>query len=425
MKKIVLLLAVVLLCTTGIFAAGRSEGSGDNAVTITLLRPSTSLDGFQQIYPAIEKKLNIKTEVEWRVGGAEGETIIRTRLAAGDMADLFDYNTGSKLNDLNPERNCLDLTPYYGSMLDPQFARVASAGGRVYALPITYTTLAGAFLYNKKIYQQLGLQVPRTWKEFLENCDKIQAAGIVPIIGTYRDTSTSQMVFLQENYYTIKAMPNWPAEYTANRAKYATIPAALRGFEKLAETAKYLNRDYLATSINDGTEMLINGEGAHYAAQTNRLTSIEQTFPDAIDYLGVFAQPGDDPNDQGLTVWMPNGLFIYRNTKKLDAARQWVDYFLTQEAFDLYSSVRKPTGPSMILGHVLPQDSIPGILDCQQYFSSGKYELALEFESPIKGPNLEQICIEVTTGRMTPMEAAIAYDQDVQKQAVLLNIPGW
>jgi raffinose/stachyose/melibiose transport system substrate-binding protein len=61
----------------------------------------------------------------------------------------------------------------------------------------------------------------------------------------------------------------------------------------------------------------------------------------------------------------------------------------------------------------------------QPYFDQGKTAVALEFESPVKGPNLEQICIEVFAGYTTPMDAAIAYDQDVQKQAVQLNLPGW
>jgi raffinose/stachyose/melibiose transport system substrate-binding protein len=122
---------------------------------------------------------------------------------------------------------------------------------------------------------------------------------------------------------------------------------------------------------------------------------------------------------------MPTGIYIYKNSSKVDAAKKWLDFLLTQEAYDLFASKVKAAGPPVVNGLKLPSNAIPAILDMQKYFDSGKYQPALEFESPVKGPNLEQLCIEVVTGRMTPKEAAIAYDQDVKKQAVLLNLPGW
>jgi raffinose/stachyose/melibiose transport system substrate-binding protein len=63
--------------------------------------------------------------------------------------------------------------------------------------------------------------------------------------------------------------------------------------------------------------------------------------------------------------------------------------------------------------------------DTQSYFDSGKASPALEFKSPIKGPALEQICIQVGTGQVTAEEGARLYDEDVKKQAQQLNLPGW
>ncbi|MDR0561597.1 MAG: extracellular solute-binding protein [Spirochaetaceae bacterium] len=240
-----------------------------------------------------------------------------------------------------------------------------------------------------------------------------------------KDTWTSQLVFLQEEYYIEAAMPDWPQQYTANKAKYATVPAALRSFEKLAEIAQYLNKDYLATTLSQGLEMLANGQAAHFPMQAHRIGVIDTNYPDKIKDIGSFAQPGNDPNNAGVTVWMPTGWFINKQSAKIDACKKWIDFLLSEEAWNVFTSVQKPGGPPVIKGLKLPANAIPGILDTQQYFDSGKYKPALEFSSPIKGPNLEQLCIEVISGRMTPLDAAKAYDQDVQKQAVLLNIPGW
>lgn len=427
MKKGLLIPVILLTCGAMIFAAGGGEKAAESggAQTVSVLFTKNNImDGFQLIFDAIEKKYNIKSEIEIRVGGAEGETIVKTRLAAGDMADIFIFNTGSKINDINPERNCVDLSSY-APKLDPLYVASSSVGGKLYSVPIDYSAQGGVIWYSKSVYQKLGLQIPKTWKEFLDNCEKAQAAGYIGVLGTYKDTWTSQLIFLSEEYYIKSAMPDWPQQYTANKAKYATFPAALRSFEKLAETAKYLNKDYLATSLQQGIEMIANGQVAHYSMQSHRLSFLDTNYPDKIADVGMFAQPGDDPNNQGITVWMPSGFYLYKNTKKADAARQWMDYLITQEAYDLYNSVVKPGGPPVIKGLKLPANSMPAILDLQKYFDANKYQPALEFESPVKGPNLEQLCIEVSSGRMTPKEAATAYDQDVQKQAVLLNLPGW
>jgi raffinose/stachyose/melibiose transport system substrate-binding protein len=427
MKKSLLVLVVLLICGTMVFATGAREKAAEDkgAQTVSVLfTRNTIIDGFQLIFDAIEKKYNIKTEIEIRVGGAEGETIVKTRLAAGDMADIFVFNTGSKINDINPERNCIDLSSF-APKLDPLYVASSSVSGKLYSVPVDYSAQGGVIWYSKPIYQKLGLQIPRTWQEFLANCDKAQAAGYTALLGTCKDTWTSQLIFLSEEYYIKTAMPDWPQQYTANKAKYATLPAALRSFEKLAETAKYLNRDYLATTLQQGIEMIADGKVAHYSMQSHHLAFLDTNYPDKIADIGMFAQPGDNPNDQGITVWMPGGYYLYNNSKKIDAAKQWMDFAITQEAYDLYNSVVKPGGPPVIKGLKLPANSMPGVLDLQKYFDTGKYQPALEFESPIKGPNLEQLCIEVSSGRMTPMEAAIAYDQDVQKQAVLLNLPGW
>jgi raffinose/stachyose/melibiose transport system substrate-binding protein len=63
--------------------------------------------------------------------------------------------------------------------------------------------------------------------------------------------------------------------------------------------------------------------------------------------------------------------------------------------------------------------------DTQAYFESGKASPALEFKSPIKGPALEQICIQVGTGQVDAKKGAELYDQDVKKQAQQLGLPGW
>ena len=84
------------------------------------------------------------------------------------------------------------------------------------------------------------------------------------------------------------------------------------------------------------------------------------------------------------------------------------------------------TGPYLIKGCTLPADVPPAVSDLQKYFDSDTTNApALEFLSPIKGPNLEKILIQVGSGISTAQQGAALYDQDVKAQAQQLGIKGW
>jgi raffinose/stachyose/melibiose transport system substrate-binding protein len=79
----------------------------------------------------------------------------------------------------------------------------------------------------------------------------------------------------------------------------------------------------------------------------------------------------------------------------------------------------------MIKGAKLPDTVLPAVKDIAAYIDSGNSYPALEFVSPIKGPNLEQICVATASGQMKADAAATTYDKDVEKQAQQLGLPGW
>jgi raffinose/stachyose/melibiose transport system substrate-binding protein len=422
---VLLALAVVMAGYAG-GSQGSSSGTGSagKIVVSVLIDKDTNFDGAGAVLDAVAARLGIELDIEVRPGGTEGDNIVKTRLATGDMADMFLYNSGSLLQAINPERSIVDLTdePWMSAVTD-SFKTAASVRGRVYAVPFGSTSV-GAWFYNKRVYRELGLEVPHTWRDLLANMDKAQAAGKTALIGTYKDTWTSQLVVLGDEYNVKTALPTYPADYTANKLKIATTPAALRSFEKMAEARKYLNRDFLATTYDQGVELLATGEGVHWP-MLGGLNNIQITYPESINDIGVFGQPGDNPNNHGLTVWESGGWYIYRNSPNTEICKQILEFYISQEGINLYGSKVKPEGPYSIKGIRLPADSYPAVLEMQSYFDTGKTAPALEFESPVKGPNLEQICIEVFSGITEPRAGAAAYDADVQKQAVQLNLPGW
>jgi raffinose/stachyose/melibiose transport system substrate-binding protein len=407
-------------------SASGSKGAESETLTF-LIDNQTQVDGIKAITDAFEEKYNIKTEFETRPGGSEGDNIVKTRLATGDMADLVWYNSGSLLQALNPEQNFVDLSeePFMENVMD-NFKEAVTVNGKVFGIPGNATN-AGGWLYNKKVYEELGLSVPKTWDELMANNEKIKQAGKTPVIGTFKDSWTSQLIFLADNYNVLAENPNFPEEFTANKAKIADTPAALRSFEKLEEVYKagYFNEDFLATNYDAGLKMLAEGTGAHYPMLTFALAPLAENYPDQIDDIGFFPQPGDNPDKNGLTVWMPGAVYLNKNSENIDAAKKWMEFYVSQEAVDLYTSKVAPDGPFAIKGVELPDDVYTAVKDMLPYYESGNTAPALEFLSPVKGPSLEQITTQVGSGISSAKEGAKLYDKDVEKQAKQLGLEGW
>ena len=84
-----------------------------------------------------------------------------------------------------------------------------------------------------------------------------------------------------------------------------------------------------------------------------------------------------------------------------------------------------PTGPYLVEGCTLPDDVPQAVKDLAPYFEeAGATSPALEFLSPIKGPALEQITVEVGSGIRSAADGAALYDEDVKKQAQQLGLLG-
>jgi len=201
----------------------------------------------------------------------------------------------------------------------------------------------------------------------------------------------------------------------------------LRSFQKLQEVYKkgYLNKDFMNNTYDRALKMIAEGTGAHYPMATWALANIASIAPDKINDIGIFPQPSDSAKINGFTVWMPAGISIYKGTKKLAEAKKWLSYYISQEGIQTFVSKQKPTGPFAVKGIKLPDTVYPAVKDALSYFDKGQVVAALEFLTPVKGPNLPQICVEVGSGMTTPEKGAQMYDKDVEKQAKQLGLKGW
>jgi raffinose/stachyose/melibiose transport system substrate-binding protein len=409
-----------------------TSGMANAEVKLSVLidnNPETisSMEALTAAYTAANP--DVTFDIEQRAGGADGDNIVKTRLATGEMADIFNYNSGSLFQALRPQETLADLTALAGqaNVLDSFKQVVTAPDGTVRGIPFG-PAMGGGIFYNRQIYADLGLTVPKSWDEFMANNAKIAEAGKVPVITTFGDTWTSQLFVLGDYFNVQAAVPSFAADYTANKAKYATTPAAMRGFDYLEAVfkANYMNADFGVAKFEDGMRMVATGEGAHYPMLTFGIGTVKQNNPDNLSDLGFFAQPGPDAASNGLTVWMPAALYLPAGGENEAEALKFLDFVASVEGCNTMIAASGASGPYLIKGCELPADVPQAVQDMLPYFQTeGMTAPALEFLSPIKGPALEQITVEVGSGIRPAAEAAALYDQDVEKQAKQLGLPNW
>jgi len=428
------LLAAVGVAALALPLAACSSGGddgGSGATTITFLTSNQPVDvelaerlieAFGKDNPEIE--INHQTQP----AGTEGDNLNKTKLSTGEMEDLFYYNSGSLLQVLNPDQTLVNLADeeWVGDLTDAMKTVVSTDNG-LYGTPLG-ASQGGAILYNKKVYDELGLTVPTSWAEFEANNEKVKAAGKTAVIQTYGDDWTSQLFVLGDFANVAAQDADWATDYTAGEKKYADQPA-FQSFlnQQEAHDKGWMNADFASATLDDGLRLLATGEGVHFPMLTGTMSTIQQNYPDNVNDIGIFAIPAEDAADTRLTVWLPNAVYIPKTTEgaKLEAAKKFVAFINSPEGCEVQASGATPAGPFATSACSLPDDVPPFLTDMQEYVDSGNSGPALEFLSPIKGPNMPGILVEVGSGIRSAEDGAKLYDEDVKKQAQQLGLEGW
>jgi ABC-type glycerol-3-phosphate transport system substrate-binding protein len=112
--------------------------------------------------------------------------------------DVMTSGAYSFLMQAAQQRQVLDLTELWAETglrdaFPAGFQALSAFEGKQYYLPIGYAW--SAIYYNRAIYDQYGLQPPRTWDEFMLLCDTLLMKGEIPLSLAGQDTWLAMLWF--------------------------------------------------------------------------------------------------------------------------------------------------------------------------------------------------------------------------------------
>jgi len=322
-------------CGSAKNSEGNSNGQtsgGNSKVTLELAISKSSQDSpFIQdwLLEEFEQETGIKINLQL-IPAEQSTTVLQTKLAVDEVPDLIQYNLASAVTDLNLERNfeILDNEPWVNRLQNPD---VLSAFGHIYSFHVSQDTGMQGVVYNKDIFEELGLSIPKNYEEFLAVCEAIKAAGYTPVFMPYKDAWAA-------NIWPAAAFADWAAkndptlfdDLNSNKKQWTDIPVFEDILEKQYQIYKlgYTNADVLADSYDMAVGKFLNKEVAMMFMGDWLIQNIVSQDPSM--NIGLFAIPYDEEPTIGASP-LGGQLFIPKKSKHIEEAKKYLEFIASPE----------------------------------------------------------------------------------------------
>lgn len=338
-KAIGVSLAAVM--AVGMLAGCGSDGGseskdGKKGVTLTFGShqsglPTTGI--VQDLAKEFEEETGIK--VDFQISpDAQWRDLIKVKMDSGEAPDIICVDTPIGLaSSLKMADYSVPLTDEeWVSRMDENVIPAVSDGDQVYGM-----TFAGPkmyfYLYNKEIFENLGLEVPKTYDEFKDVCQKILDSGVTPVYEATTNGWHQVLPLFETGGLYLKDDPNLYEELNANEKDLDDIPELLTIIQQLQECAEagYFGDDYLSNAWENSKEAIASGRCAMTIAELGFRQEVETDFPDfSAENLGAFVMPWGDNQTVGVNP-ASNAYFINKESKHADEAKQFFDFLARPE----------------------------------------------------------------------------------------------
>jgi len=300
-------------------------------VTISVMtnRVGTQAELLEQIARKYEAE-NPDIKVDFSAPGADYEKLMKIKMAANDMPDVFSTHGWAKIRY---GEFLLDLKDQpWAAQLDSAIKpAVTDDTGKVYVLPMDQEKTGPAF--NADVLKEYGVEVPLTWTDFMAGCETIKTKSDGKVACVHMGGADSWPVGQYYDFFStalaISPTPNDEKallEGTYDWTKYTVLSQNLLDLK----TKGYLNADALTAKYTDSAVALAEGKAAFGFYGPFICEEALKTNPNF--NCGVMPIPslveGDKPTFAGgeLTTWG-----VWKDSKHTDAAIKFVNYFAQSE----------------------------------------------------------------------------------------------
>ncbi|HEX3512388.1 MAG TPA: extracellular solute-binding protein [Trebonia sp.] len=277
---------MLLLAACSSSPSQSASGTSSKKVTLTyltFLTPDLTAQFWSNSIAAAQKTVpgvTIKQDVD---PTTDRDTYAKQLLQAGEFPDLLESITPSLYTSADL------LTPFPSSWINANFILPNTIKGENY-IPPTNSQIIPLVYYNKALFSKAGVTPPTTWAEFMADCAKLKAAGIVPIELGGKDSFAAAMPLTGAlSADVLGSDPKWIQQRYAGSVKFSDpdVVAAATKMRTLV-TDNYFEPDALSVSYAQSITNFNAGDAAMYPMGSWYLGSIPKN---EWNNIGVFPWP--------------------------------------------------------------------------------------------------------------------------------------
>lgn len=259
-------------------------------------------------------------------------TDLNALVDANKTPDVFIVSPGPNLTDYVAPGVAAPLDEYLEAdgwkdtfASDAVFAQM-TYDGKIYAIPLN--TAAACVFYNKEIFAEAGVEVPTTYTELLDACEKIKAIGKTPITIS---AGTAWCLSMLAGYLCDREGVDLAA-LNANEASWVNEKTIAAG-NKLLELSQYFQETAAGDSNDDATTALYMEEAAILIQGSWAIGQMNGGNPDFEAKCGVFQFPAiEGGNDPARVIAKSDSLAMSSTTKYPEACIALMKYFTDDTA---------------------------------------------------------------------------------------------
>ncbi len=265
------------------------------------------------------------------VANASGyQDVLNTRLASGQGDDLF-FGNGTNILPLYEAGYVLALNDM--EVVD-NYASDISINGNVLGLPNEKSVFA--MYTNQDLLDELGLEVPKTYEEFLSVCEKVQQAGRYLLSQDQRRNRSGSFITAKGLYPVYKDADASTRLQALDKGEEKLGEVLRPGFEMVQEL---MDKEYIdpleALVMNAGPDSVgqfASGEVAFMLTGNWMVKAVKEAAPE-LNFTLEGLPIGQEP-----VVLSNTGVFICvnANSKNQEAAKRFLEFMLTTENQNTY-----------------------------------------------------------------------------------------
>ncbi|KML10729.1 binding protein msmE [Bacillus safensis] len=332
-KKIMLLTAAIFL-TMMLSACGNNGSSEANGkVTLTLfstMSNSGERKAFEEVIREFEKE-HQQIRIDANFPGNSYEDMIRVKMGANDMPDLFDTHGWAKLRYSEYVADLKEMD--WVKQLDPSLDQILKdQDGKVYAYPLNQAK--DGLSFNANLLKKYGIEVPRTLDELtsaLLTVKEKSKGDVVPLWIPGGDNSNIAQVF--DELATPLLITDQKHQYgkeLENGSFDWSLYTPLARFMKDLKDQDLLNKDVLTAKLSQAPELMAQNKiaftfvGGSLGPEATELNSSIE--------VGTMPVPAIHEGDE--QSWIGGERFTvaaWKDSKHLKEAKQFIDFLAKPE----------------------------------------------------------------------------------------------